>query len=403
MNKTYKQIVEDVYAADRKEKQWVDPKTGKTKKRTIQTRRIQFAASKLHQAAGSVDAVPEYLQNKDWKRDDKEQYKQRPDYLEKDKKKKVNKEMKTYNNFIKQIDLQENHVAIAMGNMMDDESGMVLTQLEQLERGIEMVRSYIGKDYEKQLPAWVQAKITLATEYVDTVGNYLSSKNEKVNEEVEQIDELSKTTLGSYVKNAARDVGASRKLSADFENTAKSARKQSMKDANKRLADKFKDTANKRHAGIGKAVERLTKEEVSLDEASYAGLEKEDKPGKVKTAVVKLHPKGVESDTVEGWKDPKKPVKEEQERTTMTKSYKEFMEGITVKTSTGLIHKGTYGYGGKGAAYGDTNYDDEDVDKKDKTELETGGGKKRGPKPGSTRAPRANYGNSKIHQGTLGK
>jgi hypothetical protein len=47
-----------------------------------------------------------------------------------------------------------------------------------------------------------------------------------------------------------------------------------------------------------------------VNEAAYAGLEKEDKPGKVKTAVVKLHPKGVESETVEGWKDPKKPVAE---------------------------------------------------------------------------------------------
>jgi hypothetical protein len=45
-----------------------------------------------------------------------------------------------------------------------------------------MVRNYIGTDYEKQLPAWVQSKLTLATDYIDTVGNYLSSKNEDVNE-----------------------------------------------------------------------------------------------------------------------------------------------------------------------------------------------------------------------------
>jgi hypothetical protein len=82
--------------------------------------------------------------------------------------------------------VKENHIAIAMGKMLDDESGMVLSQLEQLERGIAMVRSYIGKDYEKQLPAWVQAKITLATDYVDTVGNYIVSKNEKVNEDYAQ-------------------------------------------------------------------------------------------------------------------------------------------------------------------------------------------------------------------------
>ena len=47
-----------------------------------------------------------------------------------------------------------------------------------------------------------------------------------------------------------------------------------------------------------------------IAEATYKGLEAEDKPGKVKTAVVKTHPKAVGIETVEGWKDEKKPVKE---------------------------------------------------------------------------------------------
>jgi hypothetical protein len=75
---------------------------------------------------------------------------------------------------------KENHIDIAMGKMMDDEGSMVLDQLEQLERAIDMIRTYVGKDQTKQLPAWVQSKVTLATDYVDTVGNYLSSKNEEV-------------------------------------------------------------------------------------------------------------------------------------------------------------------------------------------------------------------------------
>jgi hypothetical protein len=100
--------------------------------------------------------------------------------------------------------VKENHIAIAMGKMLDDESGMVLSQIEELERGCAMIRSYIGKDYEKQLPAWVQAKITLATDYMSTVGNYLVSKNEKVNEEV--LDEAKKprtTALERWRKAAA--------------------------------------------------------------------------------------------------------------------------------------------------------------------------------------------------------
>lgn len=80
------------------------------------------------------------------------------------------------------LELDENHVAIAMGQMMDDEGSMVLNQLDQMERAVKMVRDFIGTDYEKQLPAWVQSKLTLASDYIDTVGNYLNSKNEDVNE-----------------------------------------------------------------------------------------------------------------------------------------------------------------------------------------------------------------------------
>jgi len=80
----------------------------------------------------------------------------------------------------------------------------------------------------------------------------------------------------------------------------------------------------------------------------------------------------------------------------MTKTYKQFMEGITIKTPTGLIHKGTYGNAGRGAKYGETDYDNEDIDKKDD---EAGEQKaKRGPKPGSKRGPRTNLGSSKLHQ-----
>jgi len=93
--------------------------------------------------------------------------------------------MKDYN-FVtrlkEDLDIDESHVAIAMGQMMDDEGSMVLNQLDQMERAVKMVRDHIGTDYEKQLPAWVQSKLTLATDYIDTVGNYLSSKNEDVNE-----------------------------------------------------------------------------------------------------------------------------------------------------------------------------------------------------------------------------
>ena len=78
---------------------------------------------------------------------------------------------------------------------------------------------------------------------------------------IEQLDELSKSTLGSYVKKAARDMSASRKIATDFEHREKRSKKPSMKAAASSLSDKFNRYARKRNTGIGQAVERLTKEE----------------------------------------------------------------------------------------------------------------------------------------------
>jgi hypothetical protein len=113
--------------------------------------------------------------------------------------------------------------------------------------------------------------------------NALMEKGKEIKkEEVEQIDELSKSTLGSYVKSAARDVGASRSLGADFKNKAEKSRKPSAKAASSRLSDRFNAVAQKRHAGIGKAVERLTKEEIELDERTLTKGETAEKERIVK-------------------------------------------------------------------------------------------------------------------------
>lgn len=126
--------------------------------------------------------------------------------------------MKDYNTI---AHIKENHIAIAMGRMLDDEGSMILDQLDQLQRACNMIRTYVGKDTTKQLPAWVQSKITLATDYVDTAGNYLSSKNEKVTEDTmkckdyklhetkscgcykeEMVNEVSKKKLYDYMMKA---------------------------------------------------------------------------------------------------------------------------------------------------------------------------------------------------------
>lgn len=127
----------------------------------------------------------------------------------------------------------------------DQEGDMAKTQLRSIKYHADELHEMLSDN--DNLPEWVQSKLTLAQDYLQTVCDYMYSQNE-VNEE------------------------------------------------------------------------------------AYAGLEKEDKPGKIKTAVVKLHPKGVESETVEGWKDTKKPVKEsfdDEGNLIPTKiSYKDFITEI---------------------------------------------------------------------------
>lgn len=93
-----------------------------------------------------------------------------------------------------------------------------------------------------------------------------------VKEEVEELDELSKTTLGSYAKKASRDAVITRKIGADFENKADKARSPGMKAASNELSQKYKSKSWKRRDGLDKAVDRLTKEETvaeAKDEQEY--------------------------------------------------------------------------------------------------------------------------------------
>jgi len=90
-----------------------------------------------------------------------------------------------------------------------------------------------------------------------------------VKEEVETLDELSKSTLGSYAKKATRDAIITRKIGADFEHQGKRAKSSGMKAASDELSQKYKSKSWQRRDGVDKAVDRLTKEEVELQEANH--------------------------------------------------------------------------------------------------------------------------------------
>jgi hypothetical protein len=91
-----------------------------------------------------------------------------------------------------------------------------------------------------------------------------------VKEEAEQIDELSKTTLGSYAKKATRDAVITRKIGADFEHQSKRAKSPGMKAASDELSQKYKSKSWQRRDGVDKAVDRLTKEDVDQNEYTFA-------------------------------------------------------------------------------------------------------------------------------------
>jgi hypothetical protein len=86
-----------------------------------------------------------------------------------------------------------------------------------------------------------------------------------------QLDELSKGTLGSYVKKASasgmKDAGNAGAYSQKSSLAAKDGDVKKSDDAAERFA-KYDKSATKRKEGIGKAVTRLTKESAELEEGA---------------------------------------------------------------------------------------------------------------------------------------
>lgn len=78
-------------------------------------------------------------------------------------------------------------------------------------------------------------------------------------EAYEELDELSKATLGSYAKKAALDSTITRKIASDFEHMSDRARTPGMKQAAGMNAQNYKERSWKRRDGAAKAIDKLTK------------------------------------------------------------------------------------------------------------------------------------------------
>lgn len=99
-------------------------------------------------------------------------------------------------------------------------------------------------------------------------------KKEDLGEE-EGLQELSKKTLGSYIKKASHDVAHKGAITREFANRAAADRKDQNYVGgrkNAELSDKTFNKSWKRREGIAKAVDRITKEDTDLQELSRKTL-----------------------------------------------------------------------------------------------------------------------------------
>jgi hypothetical protein len=216
----------------------------------------------------------------------------------------------------------------------DYEGDMAMSQLKSIIANSQRMHDSLSED--TNLPEWVQSKITLAEDYISTAANYLQGEvneeqidelsTEKLlayrkkareadtnkhhvyadeadkkikkktgvynpgllqrakaklrNEEVEQIDELSKKTMGSYVKKASGAEQPKNVMSPKNVPLTKIAAYQGDSETghfgkrfNQATYDKAERLRKNRETGIKRAVDKITKEEVEqVDELSKATL-----------------------------------------------------------------------------------------------------------------------------------
>jgi hypothetical protein len=145
--------------------------------------------------------------------------------------------------------------------------GTIYKEEVELDEGLQQtlrkyVPGYAKHQLNKKMDAQNYAPGDSTKKTVDKDVNYARYKkvaDKLKNEEVEEIEELSKSTLASYAKKATHDARMQQSIGKDFE--ADRSRKPGMKAAAKELADKYKSKSRSRERGVGKAIDRLAKEE----------------------------------------------------------------------------------------------------------------------------------------------
>jgi hypothetical protein len=165
---------------------------------------------------------------------------------------------------------------------------------EEVETPSIHVRSMYTKHYAKHGGTISKAK-EASTKAYDAVekmhGKEMRDKlqtfhRKNMNEETEQIDELSKDTLGSYIKKASHDVASKGAITRHFADKSRRETEEKKHDLAKdsmKRSDKVFASGWKRREGMAKAVDRLTKEDVQLDERTLTSSETSKKEEIVKS------------------------------------------------------------------------------------------------------------------------
>jgi hypothetical protein len=128
------------------------------------------------------------------------------------------------------------------------------------------------------LPEWVQSKITLAEDYVVTAANYMEGE---MNEAVERVDELKKSTLQSYAKKASKEM----KKAHDYHQMRYGGRDGSDSEYMKKTYPAAVAKYDRRDAGVAKAKQKIAKEEVEQMDEAIRGYIKSEPGNEDGTAV----------------------------------------------------------------------------------------------------------------------
>jgi hypothetical protein len=153
------------------------------------------------------------------------------------------------------------------------EGDMALNQLKTLVRCAEMIEDMLKPDTD--LPEWVQSKITLATDYIQTAADYMYSE---MKEEV-QIDELSNDLLGRYKTAAGADAskadkaGDYNKGNKRFGGILKATKKQFSNDLRKESVTSITNREDEPHEIIHKKTNKVVSTHKNYTDA-YAAYEK---------------------------------------------------------------------------------------------------------------------------------